>query len=82
MVLVDGEAITDIDTTAIFTISDLREELKRTNVDLRFAHVREHVMDVIRRADVAETIDPDTFFTSIHAGVDSYLEETQISSDS
>ena len=77
VILIDCESITDIDATAIFTIAELSEELERTGVDLRFARVRQHVMDVIRRADVEESIEPDTFYTSVHAGVNSILEAMQ-----
>jgi SulP family sulfate permease len=82
IVLVDSESITDIDATAIIAISELSDELTQTGIELRFARVRETVMDVIRRSEEGETLDPERFYISVQAGVDAYLSETEPSTES
>ena len=77
VVLVDGEAITDIDATAIVTISELADELARSNVDLRFAHVETRVLEIMRRGGLEEKIGPDKLYISVQDGVDSYLAEQE-----
>jgi len=75
VVLVDGESINGIDATAIDTITELFEELQRSDISLRFARVRAHVMEIMERAGLDETIGADHFYVSIHAGVEAFLEE-------
>jgi SulP family sulfate permease len=75
VVLVDGESINGIDATAIDAINELYDELKRSSISLRFARVRAHVMDVMRRSGLNATIGDDYFYLSIQAGVDAFLEE-------
>ncbi|MCP4195848.1 MAG: sodium-independent anion transporter, partial [Proteobacteria bacterium] len=75
VVLVDGESISDIDATAIATFSDLHAELQRLDIDLRFASMKSHVMEIIERANAVENIGPERFYVSIQAGVDDYLAD-------
>jgi SulP family sulfate permease len=75
VVLVDGESINGIDATAIDTITELYDELKRSNISLRFARVRAHVMDIMQRTGLDETLGADHFYVSVQAGVDAYLAE-------
>jgi MFS superfamily sulfate permease-like transporter len=75
VVLVDGESINGIDATAIDTITELYDELKRSDISLRFARVRAHVMEIIQRSGLEKTLGADYFYVSIHAGVDAFLEE-------
>ena len=82
VVLVDCESITSVDATAIIVISKLSDELTRTGVELRFARVRETVIDVIRRSEEGKTLDPESFYISVQAGVDAYLFETDSSTES
>ena len=75
VVLLDAEEITDIDATAIITMTELNDKLKALNIDLRFARVRTNVMEVMQRAGFEETIGSDHFYVSVQAGVDAYLSE-------
>jgi SulP family sulfate permease len=75
VVLVDGESINGIDATAIDTITELYDELKRSDISMRFARVRANVMEIMQRAGLDETIGADHFYLSIHAGVDAFVEE-------
>jgi high affinity sulfate transporter 1 len=75
VVLVDAESINNVDATAVITIKELTEELQRAGVELRFARVKTHVMDVMRRAGIEEAIQSQHFYLSVQAGVDAYLAD-------
>jgi MFS superfamily sulfate permease-like transporter len=81
VVLVDGESINGIDATAIFTTIELNDELKRADVELRFARVRANVMEIMQRSDLVEIIGSDHFYVSIQDGVDAFLSEGQEQKD-
>jgi high affinity sulfate transporter 1 len=75
VVLVDGESINGIDATAINAILELKDELERKGIDLRFARVRANVLEIIRRSGLHEDIETEKFYVSIQAAVDAFLEE-------
>jgi len=81
VVLIDGESINGIDATAIFTTIELNDELKRADVELRFARVRANVMKIMQRSDLVEIIGSDHFYVSIQDGVDAFLSEGQEQKD-
>jgi SulP family sulfate permease len=75
-VLVDSESIDDIDITAIDMLAELQEELAESNIDLRFARMKEDVREYLRRGRLEEKIGMEHFYPSIQDGVDAYLAET------
>ena len=77
VVLVDAESINDIDVTAAEMLMDLYDELKKRGVSLRFSFVKEPVMAVMERAGLVEKVGRIHFYTSVQAGVDAYLAESQ-----
>ena len=81
VVLIDGESINGIDATAINTIIELNDEIKRDNVELRFARVRANVMEIMPRSDLVEIIGSEHFFISIQDGVDAFLADGQEQKD-
>ena len=78
-----GEELSDlprvvlIDATAIYTTIELNDEIKRANVELRFARVRANVMEIMQRSDLVEIIGSDHFYVSIQDGVNAFLAEGQ-----
>ncbi len=81
IVLVDGESISDIDAIAIATFRDLHAELQRLDIDLRFASMKSHVMEIVERTSAVENIGVERFYVSIQAGVDAHLAEQKPSLD-
>ena len=77
VVLVDFESITEVDATALITISELNEELERAGTDLRLARVRAHVLDLMRTTELDEAIGSEYIYDSVHAGVDAFLAEPE-----
>jgi high affinity sulfate transporter 1 len=74
-VLIDAEAVNDIDITGMDMLRELRDELARSNIDLRFARVKANVMEYVKRAHLDETFSEDRFYLSVQNGVDAYLAE-------
>ena len=56
--------------------------MTQAGVELRFARVRETVMEVIRRSEEGKTLDPERFYISVQAGVDAYQSDMESSTES
>jgi high affinity sulfate transporter 1 len=77
VVLVDFEAVVEVDATALITIRDLNEELEGIGVDLRLARVRVQVLDIMRTTGLDELIGHEYIYDSVHAGADAFLAEPE-----
>jgi MFS superfamily sulfate permease-like transporter len=77
-VLVDSEAISDIDSTAIDMLSDLFDELAQNDVVFYFARVRAEILTVMERSGLVEKVGNENFFHSIRAGADTYLASNAV----
>lgn len=73
MVLLDGEPINDIDTTAIMTLKEFEEQLETTGIQLRFARVKSNVLDVMVNGGLEDVIPEEHFYPSVQTAVDVYL---------
>jgi high affinity sulfate transporter 1 len=73
MVLIDGESITDIDTTALEMIEKLKDELSKLGIDLRFSRMKIQLRDFLLKNGLDKVISSEYFYTSVRAGVDAYL---------
>jgi MFS superfamily sulfate permease-like transporter len=76
-VLVDAESINNIDITGLDMLAELNDELAQTNVELHFARVKTHILELMRRAGLEQTIGPARFYPSVQAGVDAFLAKGQ-----
>ncbi len=72
-VLVDGEALNDIDTTGVEQLVKLHSDLERDGIELTFAEVRDPVRDMLRRTGAEADIGTDNFYGSVDEGVRAYL---------
>ena len=72
VVLLDCESINDIDATAVITLKEFQAQLDGEGIHLRFSRVKTHVMEVMERGSLTESIPPDQFFTTIQDAVDAY----------
>jgi high affinity sulfate transporter 1 len=75
VVLIDGESMNDIDATAIITLIEFQDQLLQADVQLRFARVKTHVMDVMKRGGLEEVVPPEHFYPSVHMAVEAYMAE-------
>jgi len=74
-ILVDAESVNDIDITGTDMLAELKDELAKSNIELHFARVKTHVLEIVRLAGVEEEIGAGHFYPSVQAGVDAYLTQ-------
>ena len=77
VVLLDGEALNGVDATAVITLREFQQQLQGEAIEMRFARIKTHVLEVMQHGGLEETIPPQHFYPSVQAGVDAYLAEQQ-----
>ncbi len=73
-VVVAAEPVTDIDITAAEVLASLDDDLKRAEVELCFAEMKDPVKDRLKRYGLFTKIGAEGFFPTIGRAVDAYLE--------
>jgi high affinity sulfate transporter 1 len=68
-VVVQCEAITDIDVTAAAVLEQLDVELNASGVHMAFVEMRTRLQDLVRRHGLFETLDREHFYPSIGAAL-------------
>ena len=68
-VLLNAEAITDLDTTGVDVLSRLLDDLDAEGVSLSVARIRSHVMAMMERTGLADRLGDDHFFLQVDEGV-------------
>ncbi|MFK8328691.1 SulP family inorganic anion transporter [Pseudomonas sp. BJa5] len=74
-VVVAAEPVTSVDVTSADMLIELDQSLRATNIELRFAEMKDPVKDKLLRLEVLEHLGHDIFHPTIGAAVDAYLEE-------
>jgi high affinity sulfate transporter 1 len=74
-VLVDSEAMNDIDITGTDMLGELKDELAKASIELHFARMKIHVRTIVQRAGLEEALGSDHFHPSVQSGVDAYLAD-------
>ena len=64
--LVDAQAITDIDVTAVEALHELNQELRGQGIALKIAHANRPLRELLQRTGLAGEIGADSFFPSVH----------------
>ncbi len=72
-ILVDAEAIHDLDITAAEMLKELASELAADGVELLFARVHQTVRKMMQRSGVADAVDTDHIYPSVQDGADDFL---------
>jgi high affinity sulfate transporter 1 len=78
VVLVTGEPITDVDTTAADAIVELVRRLDERGVALRFAEVKGHVRERMDAMGLVELIGADHFARTTGQAVHTYVDESGV----
>jgi SulP family sulfate permease len=73
--LVDAQAITDIDATAAEALHTLTRELQAQGIALKFAHTNRPLRAVLDRIGLSGEIGPESFFSSVHECVQTFLTQ-------
>ena len=69
-VVLECEAVTDIDVTAAEMLEDLDNELNDKGVHLAFVELRSHLHDLIARYELDETLDREHFYPNMDAALE------------
>jgi MFS superfamily sulfate permease-like transporter len=75
-IVIAAEPMTDIDTTAADMLEDLNEELNARGIFLVFAELKDPVRKKLERYELIGPLNPDHFFPTIAAAVDTFCQET------
>ena len=75
-IVIAAEPMTDIDTTAADMLEDLNEELNAKGMLLVFAELKDPVRTKLERYQLIGPLNPDHFFPTIDAAVDTFCQET------
>jgi MFS superfamily sulfate permease-like transporter len=74
-VVLQCEAITDIDVTAAEVLEQLDLELNRDGIHLAFVEMRSRLQDLVGRHGLYDTLDRDHFYDTIDAALAAIAEE-------
>jgi SulP family sulfate permease len=72
-VLIDAEAMNDIDITGADRLITLNTELNRRNIVMFLSHVRDPLRDKMRRMGVVDAIGSDHIYETTRDGVDAFV---------
>ena len=75
-IVIAAEPMTNVDTTAADMLVDLDEELNARGIFLVFAELKDHVRTKLERYELVGPLNPDHFFPTIDAAVDTFCQET------
>jgi anti-anti-sigma factor len=78
-IVIDGAAISHIDTTGLDMLIQLHEELSAEGITLMFARVKGAVQDMFARAGLAELFGSESFHPTVKAAVAAFLNESTTS---
>jgi high affinity sulfate transporter 1 len=74
-VVLQCEAITDIDVTAAQMLEQLDEELNGGGIHMAFVEMRTRLQDLVQHYGLFETLDRDHFYPTIEAALDAIRDE-------
>jgi MFS superfamily sulfate permease-like transporter len=74
-VIVTAEPVTSIDVTSADMLAELEQTLRESGIELRFAEMKDPVKDKLKRFELHERFGAASFYPTIGAAVDAYLEE-------
>jgi high affinity sulfate transporter 1 len=74
-IVVAAEPLTSIDVTSADMLVELEQTLREAGIELRFAELKDPVKDKLRRFELLERFGATSFYPTVGAAVDAYLEE-------
>jgi SulP family sulfate permease len=70
--LIDAQAITDIDVTALDSLRELDEDFRRRGIALKMARANRPLREILGRSDIIRDLGRESFFPSVHEGVQAF----------
>jgi MFS superfamily sulfate permease-like transporter len=77
-IIVTAEPVTDVDVTSADMLAELEHTLAESNIELRFAEMKDPVKDKLKRFGLFERFGAANFYPTIGSAVDAYLEDHAI----
>jgi MFS superfamily sulfate permease-like transporter len=74
-VVLQSEAVTDVDVSAAQMLEQLDRELNARGTHLAFAGLRGPLQDLVQRYGLYETIDRDRFYPTLEQGLEAIQSE-------
>ncbi len=73
--VIQCEAVTDVDLTAAAMLEQLDKELNREGVHMAFVELRSRLQDLVKQYGLFETLDRDHFYASVEVALEAIREE-------
>ncbi len=80
LLIIDGESLNNLDSSAIYTLNEVYEYFKSKNVQIAFTGLKGPVRDKMVRSGLMKKIGSNYFFMSIQEAVNFYLDDFKKSS--
>jgi high affinity sulfate transporter 1 len=74
-IIVSAEPVTSIDVTSADMLAELAQSLRESGIELRFAEMKDPVKDKLKRFELLERLGTASFYPTLGAAVDAYLDE-------
>src|SRR3974390_3012865 len=72
-IVIAAEPVTSVDVTAADTLAELDDNLRRENIELCFAEMKDPVKDKLKRFELFTRLGEQTFFATIDEAVGAYV---------
>ena len=77
-IIVAAEPVTSIDVTSADMLVELEQTVRESNIELRFAEMKDPVKDKLKRFELFNRFGAASFYPTMGAAVDAYLEEHSV----
>jgi len=77
-IIVSAEPVTSIDVTSADMLTELVRALHASDIELRFAELKDPVKDKLKRFELFERFGAEHFYPTLGAAIDAYLEEHSV----
>jgi len=75
-IIITAEPVTGIDVTSADVLRELEQSLRESEIELRFAEMKDPVKDMLKRLELFERLGgPQNFYPTLGAAIDAYLQE-------
>jgi len=74
-IVVSAEPVTSIDVTSADVLAELAQSLRESGIELRFAEMKDPVKDKLKRFELFDSLGAASFYPTLGAAVDAYLDE-------
>ena len=77
-IIVSAEPVTSIDVTSADMLTELVRALHASDIELRFAEMKDPVKDKLKRFELFDRFGAEHFYPTLGAAIDAYLEEHSV----